>query len=195
MSMSITLKPEIRQYIHLFPKEEVLWISTKLYVSFFMKVTYSIILPETILIVLQQVLFQLDIFSLPDIGSVLSEVLYASIFLVIILGIVAYVLGIFYCRGHHYIITDRRIIIFVKFISISIRELEYPNITDVFLTIGPVGRLLNYGDIILVTAGLEYGLGSLMFSISGVRNPLEVRKIILSRIKEVVPVYEQNINK
>lgn len=63
--------------------------------------------------------------------------------------------GYFYVRGHLYILTNRRIILFRKFIAISVREIAYPEITDIILNQGPIARILNYGSITPLSPGVR----------------------------------------
>ena len=65
--------------------------------------------------------------------------------------------GYFYVRGHLYILTDRRIILFRKFITISVRQLVYSEITDIIVNQGPIARLLNYGSVNPLTPGVRTG--------------------------------------
>ncbi|MEM3823948.1 MAG: PH domain-containing protein [Candidatus Bathyarchaeia archaeon] len=63
--------------------------------------------------------------------------------------------GYFYVRGHLYILTNRRIILFRKFITISVREIAYSEITDIILNQGPIARVLNYGSITPLSPGVR----------------------------------------
>lgn len=63
--------------------------------------------------------------------------------------------GYFYVRGHLYILTNRRIILFRKFITISIREIAYSEITDIIMNQGPIARILNYGSITPLSPGIR----------------------------------------
>jgi hypothetical protein len=63
--------------------------------------------------------------------------------------------GYFYVRGHLYILTNRRIILFRKFITISVREIAYSEITDIIMNQGPIARILNYGSITPLSPGVR----------------------------------------
>jgi hypothetical protein len=63
--------------------------------------------------------------------------------------------GYFYVQGHCYILTNRRIIIYRKFITISVREIAYSEITDLILNQGPIARILNYGSITPLSPGIR----------------------------------------
>jgi hypothetical protein len=65
------------------------------------------------------------------------------------------VVGYFYVQGHLYILTNRRIILFRKFITISVREIAYSEITDIILNQGPIARILNYGSITPLSPGVR----------------------------------------
>ncbi|MGQ9506245.1 MAG: PH domain-containing protein [Candidatus Bathycorpusculaceae bacterium] len=63
--------------------------------------------------------------------------------------------GYFYVRGHLYILTNRRIILFRKFITISVREIAYSEITDIIMNQGPIARILKYGSITPLSPGVR----------------------------------------
>ena len=65
------------------------------------------------------------------------------------------VVGYFYVQGHLYILTDRRIILLRKFITISVREIAYSEITDIIVNQGPIGRILNYGSVTPQSPGVR----------------------------------------
>jgi PH (Pleckstrin Homology) domain-containing protein len=69
-----------------------------------------------------------------------------------------------YRRGHHYIITPRRIILAKTFWGRTSREIHYDKIADLIVTTSFWGRRLHYGTVIPVS---ESGLG-LGGDISGV---------------------------
>jgi len=85
----------------------------------------------------------------------LFTLFYASI--VVIAGIFTLmaIVGYFYVRGHLYILTDRRIIMLRKFITVSVRELTYNEITDIIVSQGPLARWLNYGSITPLSPGVR----------------------------------------
>ncbi|MEM2970827.1 MAG: PH domain-containing protein [Candidatus Bathyarchaeia archaeon] len=63
--------------------------------------------------------------------------------------------GYFYVQGHLYILTNHRIILYRKFITISVREIAYPEITDLIMNQGPIARTLNYGSIAPLSPGVR----------------------------------------
>ena len=99
-------------------------------------------------------------------------------FLLIIMALVV-VAGWFYCKSHKYILTNRKIIIYKKFIFLFTRNVTYSRITDMVLNIGIFGRLLNFGEIIPVSGAMEGMMApSLSYSIKGVFNPVKVFDLI-----------------
>lgn len=63
-----------------------------------------------------------------------------------------------YRRGHNYYITNLRLITERNFISYDSRQLTYDTINDLALVQGLIGRVLNFGTVIPVTAS-GFGLG------------------------------------
>lgn len=72
---------------------------------------------------------------------------------------------------------------FRKFIGILLRTVTHDKITDLIVNQGPIGRICNYGRVSLITAGMIMPMGAAIFSISGVRNPYEVRDSIAKLVK------------
>ncbi len=100
---------------------------------------------------------------------------------------VGLLLGYFYCRGHVYLITNKRIIYYMKFVSKNLRELRYPKISDTVFQQGPFGRLFNYSSITLTSPGMEGGFTArggftFLFSIKGIENGLTIREDIIKLI-------------
>ncbi len=62
----------------------------------------------------------------------------------------------FYRRGHRYYVTNRRIVMEKRFISVRKRELPISKINDVVVEIPILGRIFNFGTVIPLTAS---GLG------------------------------------
>lgn len=155
--------------VTLAPDEKVLMVLGRVYVSFAVLVTIG-------LIVLSIVLSIIWVVAGPHLAT---DVLYPlhlfSLFCLICLPILLYGLGYFYAKGHRYIITNHRIIMFRKFIGILIRSVACDKITDIIVSQGPFGRIFNYGGISPMTAGITMPFGLAMLSLSGIRNPYEVR--------------------
>ncbi len=62
----------------------------------------------------------------------------------------------FYRRGHRYYVTNKRIVMEKKFLSVRKRELPINKINDVVVEIPLLGRIFNFGTVIPLTAS---GLG------------------------------------
>ena len=110
-----------------------------------------------------------------------------QVFAFLVLPVLVYGLGYIYVKGHRYIITNERIIMFRKFIGILMRTVTHDKITDIIVNQGPIGRLFNYGRVSPITAGMIMPMGAAIFSISGVKNPYEVRDAIAKLVKEIKP--------
>ena len=67
------------------------------------------------------------------------------------------------------------------------RTVAHDKITDLIVNQGPIGRLCNYGRVSPITAGMTMPMGAVIFSISGVRNPYEVRNSIAELVKAMQP--------
>ncbi|MBS7647275.1 MAG: PH domain-containing protein [Candidatus Bathyarchaeia archaeon] len=85
----------------------------------------------------------------------LFTLIYSVIFAIVCVFVLMLLLGYFYVRGHLYILTNRRIILFRKFVMISVRELTYHEITDLIVNQGPLARWLNYGSITPLSPGVR----------------------------------------
>lgn len=151
--------------VTLAPDEKVLMVQKRVYVSFAVIVTVGLIILAIILVVASPYLPMDIIYPL-------------YLFCFICLTILLYGLGYFYAEGHRYIITNHRIIMFRKFIGILIRSVARDKVTDIIVSQGPFGRIFNYGSISPMTAGVTMPFGLAILSLSGVRNPYEVRDSI-----------------
>jgi membrane protein YdbS with pleckstrin-like domain len=81
--------------------------------------------------------------------------LYAIVVVVACIFALMALLGYFYVKGHLYILTNRRIVLLRKFITISVRELAYSEITDLIVNQGPLARILNYGSVTPLSPGVR----------------------------------------
>lgn len=93
----------------------------------------------------------------------------------ILIGALILALDLIRVGSHKYLVTDRRLIEEHTFLGRQIREAMLDRVTDIELSQGLTGRLLNMGDLRLHTAGSP---GSVVEFI-GVRDPLRVRQIII----------------
>lgn len=76
----------------------------------------------------------------------------------LIIGLIGLSLVEMYRKGHMYYITNQRIVTELKFITQKQRELSYSKLNELIVTKGIIGRLLNVGTIIPITA-TGIGLG------------------------------------
>ena len=96
--------------------------------------------------------------------------------------LLAFIIGIFILiyvefgivRGNRFYITKKRIIHQYKFLSKSSSTVKYSQITDIHYTQGIFGRLLNYGEIHVNTAGTTF----MELVLFGIENPEEVEEQI-----------------
>jgi len=115
-----------------------------------------------------------EISSMPNFGEFATYYLYGIVFFIVLTVAIVLFIGYFYVRGHLYILTNRRIILFRKFVTISIREVAYKEITDVIVNQGPIARILNYGSVTPLSPGVRishalpypYTKGSSLFRVS-----------------------------
>lgn len=63
-----------------------------------------------------------------------------EVFVFLVLPVLIYGLGYIYVKGHRYIITNERIIMFRKFVGILMRTVTHDKITDLIVNQGPIGR-------------------------------------------------------
>jgi len=159
------------------PDEKILMVLGRSYISFVTLATVG-------LLVLGGILAAMN-FYLPIEHKWIMFPLLVLYFL--ILSPLLYGLGYIYVKGHRYIITNERIVMFRKFIGILLRTVNHDKITDLIVNQGPIGRLCNYGRVSPITAGMIMPMGAAIFSISGVRNPYEVRDNIAKLVKAMQP--------
>ena len=159
------------------PDEKVLMVLGRSYISFVTLATVGLLVLLVILTILN--------FYMPSEHSWIMFPLFLLYFL--ILPPLLYGLGYIYVRGHRYIITNERIIMFRKFVGILLRTVTHDKITDLIVNQGPIGRLCNYGRVSPITAGMIMPMGAAIFSISGVRNPYEVRDSIAKLVTTMQP--------
>ena len=159
------------------PNEKVLMVLERHYISYVTIATIGLIIIWILVASLG--------FTIPkEYGWIMFPV---YVFSFLALPVLVYGLGFVYVKGHRYIITNERIIMFRKFIGILMRTVTHDKITDIIVNQGPIGRLCNYGRVSPITAGMIMPMGAAIFSISGVRNPYEVRDAIAKLVKEFKP--------
>lgn len=155
--------------VTLAPDEKVLMVLERVYVSFAVIVTIGL----TVIAIVLSIIWVVVGPSIPT--DIIYPLYLFSLFCFTCLPILLYGLGYLYVKGHRYIITDHRIIMFRKFIGIIIRSVACDKITDIIVSQGPFGRIFNYGGISPMTAGITMPFGLAILSLSGVRNPYDVR--------------------
>jgi hypothetical protein len=165
----------IPKEVSIAPKEKILMILGRSYISFVTIATIGII-------VLWGILAAINFYAPTEHRWIIFPL---SVLFFLILPPLFYGLGYIYVKGHRYIITNERIIMFRKFIGILMRTVTHDKITDLIVNQGPIGRICNYGRIAPITAGMVMPMGAAIFSISGVRDPYEVRDNIAKLVKTV----------
>ncbi|MBX5321232.1 MAG: PH domain-containing protein [Candidatus Bathyarchaeota archaeon] len=159
------------------PNERVLMVLERHYVSYVTIATIG-------LIIIWFITAGLSLAAPLEYGWVVFPI---QVFVFLFLPVLVYGLGYVYVKGHRYVITNERIIMFRKFIGILMRTVTHDKITDIIVNQGPIGRLVNYGRVSPITAGMIMPMGAAIFSISGVKNPYEVRDAIAKLVKEFKP--------
>ena len=93
------------------------------------------------------------------VGVVISAVSAILGLVFIIIGAVAFIAVIFYSQAFTYILTNKRIIVYKRFITISSRQIQYDDISDVIVDQGIIGRIFGFGNVIPITkSGLGLGM-------------------------------------
>jgi len=82
----------------------------------------------------------------------------AHFWVLVLSGFMGFSLTESYRRGHNYFITNLRLIMERNFISYDSRQFTYDKINDLALVQGLIGRILDFGTVIPVTAS-GFGLG------------------------------------
>ena len=79
--------------------------------------------------------------------------------LLVLVGVLLLLATYYYSGAFTYYLTNKRIVIYRKFITISTRQIQYDDLSDVVVDVGIIGRIAGFGNVIPVTkSGL--GLGS-----------------------------------
>lgn len=81
-----------------------------------------------------------------------------GIFLTII-GFLGFIASFLYSGAFTYYLTTKRILLYRKFITISSRQIQYDDLSDVIVDQGIIGRLFGFGNVIPIT---KSGLGTEM---------------------------------
>ncbi|MEM2866780.1 MAG: PH domain-containing protein [Candidatus Hadarchaeales archaeon] len=75
------------------------------------------------------------------------------------MGVLGFVASFLYSGAFTYYLTSKRILLYRKFITISSRQIQYDDLSDVVVDQGIVGRLFGFGNVIPIT---KSGLGTEM---------------------------------
>ncbi|NHI91938.1 MAG: PH domain-containing protein [Candidatus Lokiarchaeota archaeon] len=173
---------ELPSQVHLYPEEKIIMVLYRKYISLFLKVIWIAIIP----FVFMSIFLYYYLFPIPDPTGILIWIMYGLFIFMLVLSIIAIVaLGIayFYVRGHKYYITNQRIILMRIFVTITYRELDYDDISDITVSQGPFARIFKYGTCQPLTFGVEFGMTSFLLSLSGIPNPHEARNNILELMR------------
>ncbi len=165
----------------LFPKEKLLMILKRKYASFFFRIFWFPLFMIAMLIMVYITVFTV-VSEIPEIAIIMGVFL---IFIGVIagVGILALFIGYYYVRGHTYIITTQRVIMIRIFFSISYRELDFDDISDLTVNQGPFARIFKYGTLQPLTYGVEFGLGTFLISMDGIENPHDAKPKILEHMR------------
>ncbi len=162
----------IPKEIKFFEGEEILLAYRRKYISFLIIVIIAGIISMGIMSSIYFFLMMNSSDFVNFLGILLLLIISSIIFL-------SAILGIWYTRSHRFYLTNERIIIYKKFVSIAIRDVWFERITDFIVDQGPIGRIANYGNIVPITAGIEIaGLAMAFLSFLGVEDPYKVREDI-----------------
>ena len=117
------------------------------------------LLTVNMLIVLLGVLGLIATWKLKDVQTVNDIYIYFLPGLTIFIGVLGFFVIDYYRRGFNYILTNLRLVISKRFITIEERTVRYSSIEDVSVQQGIIGRILNFGTVIPITAS-GVGTGS-----------------------------------
>ncbi|MCD6575670.1 MAG: PH domain-containing protein [Nanoarchaeota archaeon] len=114
--------------------------------------------------------------------SRLAFLVWYIIGVILILAVITFPLGILLIlyvefgkvRANKFYITNKRMVSVYTFLTKRLSSVKYSQVTDIHYTQGILGRLLNYGDIHINTAGTTFM--ELVFF--GVENPEEIEEQI-----------------
>jgi uncharacterized membrane protein YdbT with pleckstrin-like domain len=110
---------------------------------------------------------------------VLAIILLITVFLAII-GILVIVYVVLLRESTKYVITNQRVAVRAGIITKNFKDLSFLHITAVTVTQGIVGRIFNFGDIYIKTAGSSLRWDIRYFA---VQDPVSVKKMMESHVK------------
>lgn len=169
------------------PGETVIAVLRRSMASYFLSHLMGAVAFWVIIVVAQAILFLgFGAFLDPWVRGIVEAVFF---YVIVAWGIgftMMLVVGKPFVQGHYYFITSKKLLIFRRFVRVLVREIEFKRITDLVLRQSLWGRVANFGTLFPVTAGVEFNLyGMQVFTIEGVRDVFEVRKLILAQVKRV----------
>ena len=92
------------------------------------------------------------------IGIIVAFFLWWLGLIFLIFGILGIVMTTFYMKAFTYYLTNKRIFIYKRFITISSRQVQYDDLSDVVVHQGIFGRIFGFGNVIPITkSGLGLG--------------------------------------
>lgn len=176
----ILTETNLPKEIKLFEGEKVLFTYRRKYLSFLIPLFIGAI-------IVMGIIFAVYFAYMIRSSEFVNMVGLLLILIISIIFILAATLGKLYTNSHRFYVSNERIIIFKKFVSIAIRDVWFDRITDFVVDQGPIGRINNYGTIAPITAGIEVaGLAMAYLSLVGIQDPYKVREEILDVKQKIV---------
>jgi len=153
--MAEGLERSIPKEISLRPDETVTMVLTRRFPSivtslFRFLVSFVVFIGSFVSVLLRRPFDQLQISSDFQVMVIVGAIVVGAVVLAIVL-----LIGYFYAKGHLYVVTNKRILVFRKFIGITVREVVHQEVTDIVVNQGPIARLLNYGSITPTSPGVR----------------------------------------
>jgi len=153
--MAEGLERSIPKEISLRPDETVTMVLTRRFPSivtslFRFLVSFVVFVGSFVSVLLRKPFDQLQISSDFQVMVIVGAIVVGAVVLAIVL-----LIGYFYVKGHLYVVTNKRILVFRKFIGITVREVVHQEVTDIVVNQGPIARLLNYGSITPTSPGVR----------------------------------------
>jgi uncharacterized membrane protein YdbT with pleckstrin-like domain len=97
----------------------------------------------------------------------------------IIISIILFVIAAIHVETSEFFVSDRRVYMKYGLIRRAINDLKLDWITNVSVSQGIVGRILNFGTVLIATPGTYTGTSAFV----GVSEPMKIRGIIDSQIQ------------
>ena len=110
-------------------------------------------------------------------------ILLATITTVLVIGLFIFIFIYFERRGKKYTITTRRVTARQGILTKVVNEVGISHIRSINVNQSLWGRLWNYGNILIGTAGTE----GVEVTIQGIENPFNIKELIAEQMNEVQP--------